>query len=53
MKAKEKGMREDEIVGRYWGFDELEFQQALGVGDGQGGLVRWSPWGRKESDTTE
>ena len=25
----------------------------LGVGDGQGGLVCWSPWGRKESDTTE
>ena len=25
----------------------------LGVGDGQGGLARCSPWGRKESDTTE
>ena len=25
----------------------------LGVGDGQGGLVCCSPWGRKESDTTE
>ena len=24
-----------------------------GVGDGQGGLVCCSPWGRKESDTTE
>ena len=53
MKAKEKGMREDEIVGRYWGFDELEFQQALGVGDGQGILVCCSPWGCTESDTTE
>ena len=24
-----------------------------GVGDGQGGLAHCSPWGRKESDTTE
>ena len=54
MKAKEKGMREDEIVGRYWGFDELEFQQALGVGDGQGILMCCShTWGCTESDTTE
>ena len=28
-------------------------EQALGVGDGQGSLVCCSPWGRKESDTTE
>ena len=27
-----------------------EFEPALEVGDGQGGR---SPWGRKESDTTE
>ena len=25
----------------------------LRVGDGQGGLACCSPWGRKESDTTE
>ena len=25
----------------------------LGVGDGQGSLACWSPWGHKESDTTE
>ena len=30
-----------------------ECEQALGVGDGQGGLVCCIPWGRKESDTTE
>ena len=30
-----------------------EFEKALGVGDGQGSLVCCSPWGRKESDTTE
>ena len=30
-----------------------EFEQAPGVGDGQGSLACCSPWGRKESDTTE
>ena len=30
-----------------------EFKQAPRVGDGQGGLACCSPWGRKESDTTE
>ena len=29
------------------------FGWTLGVGDGQGGLVCWGSWGRKESDTTE
>ena len=33
--------------------DGLEFEQALGVGDGQGSLVCYSPWGHKESDMTE
>ena len=30
-----------------------EFEQALGVGSGQGSLVCCSPWGHKESDMTE
>ena len=30
-----------------------EFEQALGVSDGQGSLACCSPWGCKESDTTE
>ena len=33
--------------------DGHEFEQALGVGDWQGGLVCCSPWGGKESDMTE
>ena len=33
--------------------DGHEFEQALGVGDGQGSLVCCSSWGRKEVDTTE
>ena len=30
-----------------------EFEQALRVGDGQGSLTCYSPWGQKESDTTK
>ena len=30
-----------------------EFEQALGVGEGQGSLACCSPWGSKESDMTE
>ena len=30
-----------------------EFEQAPGVGDGQGSLASYSPWGHKESDMTE
>ena len=37
---------------RHW-LDGHEFEQALGVGDGQGSLACCSPWGHKESDTTE
>ena len=46
-------MAEDEIFGRHHQLDGHEFQQALGVGDGQESLECCSPWGRKESDTTE
>ena len=30
-----------------------EFEQGPGDGEGQGGLEFCSPWGRKESETTE
>ena len=46
-------MTEDEMVGWHHQLDGHEFEQASGVGDGQGGLACCSPWGRKESDTTE
>ena len=49
----EKGMTEDEKVGWHHRLNGHEFEQALGVGDGQGSLACWSPWGLKESDTTE
>ena len=38
---------------RHHRLDGREFDQALGVGDGQGSLVCFSPWGHKEPDTTE
>ena len=41
------------MVGWHHQLNGHEFEQALGVGDGQGSLVCCSPWGRKESDTTE
>ena len=44
-------MTEDEIVGWHHRLDE--FEQAPGVGDGQGSLACCSPWSWKESDTTE
>ena len=50
---EEKGTREDKMVGWHHWLDGYEFEQALGIGDGQGSLVFCSPWGRKESDTTE
>ena len=41
------------MVGWHHQLDRHESEQALGVGDGQGGLACCSTWGRKESDTTE
>ena len=35
------------------GLNGHEFEQAPGVGDGQGSLECCSPWGHKELDTTE
>ena len=52
-KWEEKGMTEDEVVGWCHRCDGQEFEQALGIGDGQGGLASCSPWGCKELDMTE
>jgi len=45
--------RQDELVGWHPRLDGHEFEQLLGVGDGQGSLVCCSPWGCRESDMTE
>ena len=50
---EEKGMTEHEMVGWHQRLDKHEFEQTLGDGDGQGSLACCSPWGHKESDTTE
>ena len=50
---EEKGMTEDEMVGGHYWLNGHEFEQALGVGEGQGILVCCSPRGRKDSDTIE
>ena len=52
-RQEEKGMTEDEMVGWYHRQDGHEFEQALGVGDGQVSLSSCSPWSLKESDTIE
>ena len=52
-RQEEKGTTEDEMVWWHHQLDGHEFEQALGVGDGQGSLECCSPWGCKESDTTE
>ena len=46
-------MTEDEMVGWHHRLNGCESEQALEVGDGQGGLACCSPCGRKELDMTE
>ena len=50
---EEKGTTEDEMAGWHHQLDGHEFEQTLGVGDGQGGLAYCNSWGRKEQDMTE
>ena len=45
--------RQDEMIGWHHRVNGHEFEQAPGVGDGQGSLACCSPWGHKELDTTE
>jgi len=52
-RQEDKGMTEDEMVGWHHQLDGHGFEQALGVGDGQGSLACCSPWSRKELNTTE
>ena len=46
-------MTKDELVGWHHRLNGYEFEQALGAGDGQGGLEYFSPWGREELDMIE
>ena len=51
-RQEEKGFTENEMVGWHHWLNGHELEQTLRVGDGQGGLVCYSPWGCKELDTT-
>ena len=46
-------MTEDEMARWHHQLNGHEFEQTLGVGDGQGGLACFDSWDHKESDTTE
>ena len=50
---QEKGTTEDEMVGWHHQLNGHEFEQAPGVGDGQGSLMCCSPRGQKELHTAE
>jgi len=43
-KMEENEMTEDEMVGWHHWLNGHEFEQAVGVGDGQGSLMLCSPW---------
>ena len=47
-RQEKKGMTEDEMVGWHHWLDRHEFEQAPGVGDGQGSLAWCSSWGHKD-----
>ena len=52
-RQEEKGVREGEMVGWHHRVDGHDFEESLGVGEGQGSLVCCTPWCHKESDMTE
>ena len=47
-RQEEKGKKEDKMVGWHHWLNGHKFEQAPGVGDGQGSLVCCSPWGHNE-----
>ena len=53
IEGRRRGRQREEMVGWHHRLNGHEFEQALRVGDGQGSLVCYSPWGCKELDTTE
>ena len=53
IEGRRKRRQQDEMVGWHHRLDGREFEQALGVGEGQGGLACCRPWGCKELHMTE
>ena len=52
MYAEEKGMTQDGLFGCRHQLDGHDFEQILGVHDGQGSPEFCSPWGHETSDMT-
>ena len=52
-RQEEKGTAEHEMVECHHWLNRHEFEQAPGVGDEQGSLAGYSPWGHKDSDMTK
>ena len=52
-RQKEKGITEDEMVGWHHRLNGHKSEQTPGDSEGQGSLMCCSPWGHKESDTSE
>ena len=50
---EQKGATEDEMVGWHHQLSGHKFEQTMEDSEGQGSLVCCSPWGRRESETTE
>ena len=46
-------MAEDAMAGWHHRLNGHEFELTLGDGEGQGSLACCSPWGHRQSDTTE
>ena len=53
IEGRRRRLDENEMVGWHHWLDRLEFEQAPGVGDGQGSLACCNPWAHKEWETTE
>ena len=53
IEGRRRSGQQDEMVGWHHGLNGHEFEQAPGVGDGQGSLVCYSAWGHKDLNTTE
>ena len=52
LEGRRRRGRQDEMVGCHHRLNEHAFEQTPGDGEGQGSLVRCSPWGHKDLDTT-
>ena len=51
-RQKDKGVAEDEMVAWHHQLNGHELEQTRGDSEGQGSLVCYSPWGHRQSDTT-